>query len=616
MTRQCSPGLVVQPEAVSVPDGMSIPKLVHMRALTAPDQTIIERKSGLGDAWLPVTAAQFMDQVRALGAGFIGEGIEVGEAVALFAPTCYEWTLVDLALQAIGAVVVPIYESDSSSQIAWIFRDSGAKRVVAFSRGQAAITQNAAPVEAWVIEEGDLDRLVAAGLKSSAETDRRLDRISGDDVATIVYTSGTTGRPRGVALTHHNIAASVLQDLPFFPEAVREPEVRLLVFLPLAHIYARTACYMVLIGHGRCAHVPNTHHLVDDMMSFKPTTIGAVPRVLEKIYAAAKAQAAASGLKRRVFKWCEKVAAKRADRLAAGVEETIGNRIVYRLAHALVFGKLEAMLGGDMRYVVSGGAPLATHIEQFFTGMGLHIHQGYGLTEACGGIVCNTDSDRRLGSVGVPCPGASVRIAEDGEVQLKGPGVFSGYHGEQPHDPASFTPDGWFKTGDLGRIDEDGFLFISGRKKELIVTAGGKNVQPALVEDRIRQHPLVSQAVAVGEGKPFIAALITLDLDALPAWLENHQLPPMDPVAASHHPRVRQAIGRAIARANAAVSRAESVRKFTIVPGDFTEANGLLTPSLKVRRAEVTRQYADQIAALYAASDQARSTHDDVPEQP
>ncbi|MBD3689692.1 long-chain fatty acid--CoA ligase [Nanchangia anserum] len=593
---------------------MSMPKLVQMRALTAPDGVIIERKSELGNAWLPITAAQFMDQVYALGAGLIGEGVNPGDAIGLFAPTCYEWTLLDMAIQAIGAIVVPIYESDSASQIEWIFADSGARRVITKDRGQAAIATSVADVEAWVIDEGDIDRLIAAGLSSSAETERRMDRLRGGDIATIVYTSGTTGRPRGVPLTHMNLASSILQDLPFFPEAVREESVRLLLFLPMAHIYARTACYMVLIGHGRCGHVPNTRNLVDDMASFRPTTIGAVPRVLEKVYAAAKAKAAASGVKRRIFAWCEKVASARAERIRAGRDETIGNRVVYRLAHTLVFGKLEDMLGGQMRYVVSGGAPLAAHIEQFFTGMGVRIHQGYGLTEASGGIICNTETHRRLGAVGVPCPGAAAKIDDDGEVLLTGPGIFSGYHGETPHDPAYFTSDGWFRTGDLGHIDDDGFLFISGRKKELIVTAGGKNVQPALVEDNIRQHPLVSQVVAVGEGQPFIAALITLDPDALPVWLDNHKLPRMDQVAAARHPRVHQAIARAITRANAAVSRAESVRKFTILPGDFTEANGLLTPSLKVRRAQVNSQFADEIAALYAGDTGSGATHTDVPD--
>lgn len=614
MALDIAPGYVSNPEAVSVPDGISMPKLVQMRALTAPDETIIERKSELGGSWLPITAAQFMDQVRALGAGLIGEGVEPGDAVALFAATCYEWTLLDMAIQAIGGIVVPIYESDSSSQIEWIFADSGATRVVTQNRGQAAIVKTVVDVPAWVIDEGDIDRLIAQGLSSAAETERRMDRISGDDIATIVYTSGTTGRPRGVPMSHANLAGSILQDLPFFPQAVREPSVRILLFLPMAHIYARTASYMVLIGHGCCGHVPNTRNLVDDMASFRPTTIGAVPRVLEKIYTAAKAKASSSRLKKRIFAWCEKVAAKRSERVRAGEDETIGNRIVYRIAHTLIFGKLEAMLGGQMRYVVSGGAPLAEHIELFFTGMGVRIHQGYGLTEASGGIICNTETHRRVGSVGVPCPGASVKIDDDGEVLLKGPGIFSGYNNEPVHDPQYFTPDGWFRTGDLGYVDDEGFLFISGRKKELIVTAGGKNVQPALVEDRIRQHPLVSQAVAVGEGQRFIAALITLDPDALPTWLDNHKLPRMDQVAASRDPQVRQAIARAIARANKAVSRAESVRKFTILPGDFTEANGLLTPSLKVRRAQVDAQFRKEIEALYSTEATPRHHNTDVPD--
>ena len=600
MSLAVAPGYVSNPLAVDVPAGMSIPKLIHMRSLRAPDEPMIERKTELGSAWLPVRAGEFWQQIRSLGAALIDWGVDPGDAVVLFAPTSCEWTLLDVALQAIGAIVVPIYESDSPTQIEWIIRDSGARKAWTQNRGQGALVQSVAEIDVAVIDEGDVDRFLARGVGANGQVEERMEALTSTDVATIVYTSGTTGRPRGVPLTHSNLAVTILQDLPFFPEAVREPSVRLLLFLPMAHIYARTAGYMALVGNGVCGHVPNTRNLVDDMVSFAPTTIGAVPRVLEKIYAAAKAKAAPSLIKRTIFSWCEKVAAQRAERLIADEEETIGQRVVYRIARALVFSKLEKMLGGNMRYIVSGGAPLAARIERFFTGMGMRLYQGYGLTEVSGGVICNNHSQRKLGSVGVPPPGTSVRIAADGEVELAGPCLFDGYYGESSQEDV-FTPDGWFRTGDLGRIDEEGFVYISGRKKELIVTAGGKNVQPTLVEEAIRQHPLVSQVVAVGEGQPFIAALLTLDSDALPGWLDAHKLPRMDQAAAATNERVHEALARAIARANEQVSRAESVRKFTILPGDFTEANGLLTPSLKVRRAMVCERYASEIAALYAS---------------
>ncbi len=595
---------VANDEKLQAPPNVSMPGLVAMRALRAPHDTIAERSNSLGSRWLEVSCSEFMDQIRTVGAGLVAGGVQEGDTVAIMASTCYEWTIVDLAIQAIGAVVVPIYESSSLDQIAHILSDAGCRWAVTKDRGQAALVAQAAGgpdalAATWVIDEGDVDQLAAAGLTSDVDVDARIASLGAEDLATIVYTSGTTGHPRGVELTHGNLAKTALNTLPFVAEILRDPQMRILLFLPLAHIYARLACYLTLVGEGRCGHVPDARHLVADMAAFRPTTIGAVPRVLEKVHAAARGQAASSPIKRLIFAWCERVAIARARRLQDDREETLRERAAYRLARALVFTKLEARLGGNLRYVISGGAALNPHIERFFTGMGVHIHQGYGLTETTGPVLLNTPTARRIGTVGRPCPEVKVRVAEDGELQISGPGVFRGYHANPQATAEATTPDGWFRSGDLATIDADGFVTISGRKKELIVTAGGKNVQPAIIEDRIRTYPLVSQVVAVGEGRPFIGALLTLDVDALPAWLDAHKLGRMDPVTASRNPRIHEACAAAIARANTAVSRAESVRKFTILPVDFTEANGLLTPSLKVRRAQVAKHFAAEIAALY-----------------
>lgn len=591
---------VSRPMATDVPSHLSMPAIIQQRALYNPDKTIIERKAHMGDAWLPVTARQFFVQIKTLAAGLMEAGFKEGDTIGILSPTCYEWTLLDLAAQSIKLVSVPIYETNSPSQVSWIIKDAGIKAVFCANRGHQALIQNVSEADTYVFEDDCLETLISgARIGEHQEVEDIMRSIRPDDAATIVYTSGTTGPPRGAVITHGNIAKTVMMAEFAFPDAIQHESTRLLLFLPLAHIYARTQCYFSLAGEGVCAHVPDTKNLLADMDTFKPTTIGAVPRVLEKIYTAAGAKAG-TGIKKRVFSWASHVANQYGEVIEAGEEPSGWLKGQLNLARKLVFNKIKELMGGSMRNVVSGGAPLSPHIERFFGGVGLTVYQGYGLTEMTGGAICNVPEMSRVGSVGVPIPGSSVKIAEDGEILLKGTGAFKGYLNNPEATAQIYTLDGWLRTGDLGKIDEDGFLFVTGRKKELIVTASGKNVQPAVLEESLRTHPLISQIMVIGDRKPFIAALVTLDEEMLPHWLENHKLEPMNVIEATDNPAVRDSIAKAIARANSQVSRAESIRKFTILKTDFTEANELLTPSLKVKRKAVLKRFANEIDAIYS----------------
>lgn len=584
---------------VDVPNHATMPGLVEQRAMRAPDLPIMERKGDLGQ-WLPVTCREFYQQMLHVGAGLLALGYQAGDAIAILSSTSYEWMLLDLGAQAVGLVVVPIYESDSPKQIQWICQDSQVKCVFTSTHAQAALVNSVVDLPTRIFEEDAINQLIMQGRRLPAsQIQKTLASRRGEELATVVYTSGTTGKPRGVKLTHRNLTETILQDIAFFPQATRQSYVRMLLFLPLAHIYARTAAYMALAGEGVCGHIPDTRNLLSDLSTFRPTTIGAVPRVLEKIYAAADAKAK-GGIKELIWKWAKRVAFKTAQVQQSNLELSLGLKFQHKLASALVFKKIVSLMGGNMHYVISGGAPLASEIEKFFVGIGIKIYQGYGLTEVTGGITCNSDGGAKIGTVGRPVPAASVKIAEDGEVLLKGTGVFAGYLNNEAATQAAFTADGWFRTGDLGILDQDGFLTISGRKKELLVTAGGKNVQPAVLEDALRTHPLISQIVVVGDKQRFIAALITLDQDMLPTWLANHKLPAMDLTQAAQNEHIKASIGAAISRANREVSQAESIRKFTILTSDFTEENGLLTPSLKVKRSKIIARFSDEISKIYA----------------
>ncbi|WP_127571144.1 AMP-dependent synthetase/ligase [Georgenia faecalis] len=583
---------------------MSIPWILARRVEKAGDSPLFERKSALGAGFVPVTARTFADEVAAVAKGFVALGIAPGDRVAIMSHTSYEWTLLDFALWSAGAVPVPIYETSSAQQVAWILSNSGARLAITETHALGALAEplvgTGALERVLVLAEGALTALTAAGADvDAAEVARRTAGVGMDSLATIIYTSGTTGRPKGVELTHGNFVTLVVNgaDDPHFSQVVSGPDKRTLVFMPLAHVFARFVEVLCVYSGAVMGHVPDARNLVADLGAFRPTFLLAVPRVFEKVYNSADAKAG-SGLKQRTFRWGAKVAITYSRALETEEGPSAALKAQHALASRLVYGKIRAAMGGTLQYAVSGGAPLGERLGHFFRGIGVVVLEGYGLTESGAPTTVNRPGQVKIGTVGPPYPGTSVRIADDGQVLVAGPNVFRGYHGNPEATAAAFV-DGWFATGDLGTMDADGYVRITGRQKEIIVTAGGKNVAPAVLEDRLRGHPLVSQVVVVGDGKPFIGALVTLDADMLPQWLANHGLPTMTVAQATTNPDVLAALDRAVARANEAVSRAESIRKITVLPTDFTEANGYLTPSMKVKRAAVLRDFAGEVEALY-----------------
>jgi len=598
---------VSTPSAVDVPEGSSVNDLLAARVRAAGGSTLLERKTTLGGDWVPMTAAAFAREVRAVAKGFVGLGLRPGERVAIMAHTSYEWMVLDFAVWAAGGVPVPVYETSSAEQVAWICSDSGARfAVVETAAHESLVAESRAELPALetclVLAAGALDALKrAGGAVEDADVEARSRAVAGDDVATIIYTSGTTARPKGVELTHwafvsitRNTMATSLRPM------VEPPAARTLLFMPLAHVFARFVQVLCVTSGAVVGHVPDAKNLVADLGTFQPTFLLAVPRVFEKVYNASE-QRAGTGTSLAVFRWAAKVsiAASRAQDGEGRLTPVL--RLQHRVAGLLVYRKLRAAMGGALRYAISGGAPLGTRLGHFYRGIGLTVLEGYGLTETSAPTTVNVPGNTKIGTVGPPVPGASLRISDGGEILVRGDHVFRGYHAN-PEATAEAFDDGWFRTGDIGTLDEDGHLRITGRKKELIVTAGGKNVAPAVLEDRFRGHPLVSQCVVVGDGKPFIGALVTLDAEMLPGWLATHGLPSMDVAAAATHPTVVAALDRAAARANAAVSRAESIRKIAVLTTDFTEANGYLTPSLKVKRNVVHRDFAAEIEGIYAPS--------------
>jgi long-chain acyl-CoA synthetase len=572
---------------------------------------VVFRRRGPDGLWADVTAAEFADQVTAVARGLIAAGVDIGDRVALLSRTRYEWTLFDYAILAAGAVTVPIYETSSDEQVEWILSDSGAVAVVVETAAHAAVLAGvAAGSDAlrriWQIEPpagapstpGAVEQLVALGSDvASGEVPVRRRGVGADDLATLIYTSGTTGRPKGCELTHRNVLSEVRAVTQVFPELLN-PTSSVLLFLPLAHVFGKAIQCGALATRTVVGHSGDVSHLVEDLATFRPTFLLAVPRVFEKVYNSARQRAYDSG-KGRIFEAA-------ADTAIAWSRARDGGRPGPLLAarHALfdrlVYRKLRAAVGGRVRAAVSGSAPLGERLGHFFRGVGLPVLEGYGLTETSAGITVNTLSGQRIGSVGRPVPGHGVRIADDGEVLLTGPIVFRRYWRNETATADAFT-DGWFRSGDIGELDDAGYLRLTGRKKELIVTAGGKNVAPAVLEDRLRANPLISQCMVVGDGKPFIGALITIDADALPGWRERNGKPAgVDASGLVDDPELRAAIGAAVTEANRAVSRAEQIREFRILPRDFSEAGGELTPTLKIKRAVVADTYADEIAALYA----------------
>ncbi|MGI5181646.1 AMP-dependent synthetase/ligase [Dactylosporangium sp. CA-152071] len=591
------------PSAVTVGDHATLTDPVWDNAVTAPDAVQFQRQQAGG--WQDVTCAQFHDQVLTLARGLLAAGVEPGERVALMSKTRYEWTLIDYAIWSVGAVTVPIYETSSAEQVAWILEDSGA--VACFVETDthrdtvAAIRDRLPAVEhVWQIDgapgaPGAIDVLGADGAAVPREdVERRRADTRADDLATIIYTSGTTGRPKGCMITHRNMLSDIVNAIPEL-QSLFHQGARTLLFLPLAHSFARLIQIGVVQARATMGHTADTKNLAATLQSFRPTFVLSVPRVFEKVYNTAKQRAHADG-KGAIFDRAERVA------IAFSSAERPGPllRAQHALFDRLVYGKLRAALGGQCSRAISGGAPLGERLAHFYRGIGVTIFEGYGLTETSPATNANRDTGARMGTVGRPLPGVTIRIDDDGEILVQGDIVFKGYWNNPAATAEAIDADGWFHTGDIGELDDDGYLRITGRKKELIVTAGGKNVAPAVLEDRVRAHPLVSQCMVVGDRQPFIAALVTIDPDALPAWASAHGKPAgADAAALTDDPELRAEIQTAIDDANTTVSKAEAIKVFRILPQDFTEATGTLTPSLKVKRNVVLKEYAGEIAAIY-----------------
>lgn len=598
------------PLAVPVHDGMTAPWALAERVRRSPSAPLVARKPSVGRRWIPMSATAFRAQVREAAAGLMSLGLRPGDAIAIMSHTCFEWTLLDFAAWEAGLVVVPIYETSSAEQAEWILTDASVRLVVVENAGMEQMVEairargadQAALAELRVmcLSRGAITDLIAAGKGvDRAGLDARAAALTSADLATIVYTSGTTGHPKGVELTHGNLIQLGVNTCEHVPEVLAADEVRALMFLPLAHVLGRfIEIAIVCSERGVMGHAPDVKHLVDDLATFSPTFVVAVPRVFEKIYNAADARS--TGNKQKVFRLAAKTAIAYSRALDTPDGPSRGLRAQMRVFDRLVFSKLRALLGGRVSHVISGGGPLGERLGHYYRGAGVTVLEGYGLTETSAPCAVTLPASMRIGTVGGPMPGTELRLADDGEILVRGIGLFRGYHANPGATAEALTEDGWLRTGDIGAFEDDGSLRITGRKKELIVTAGGKNVAPAVLEDRLRGHPLVSQVLVVGDNRPCIGALVTLDAEMLPLWLDSHGIEDLDPVSAVSDPRVRAALERAVARANEAVSRAESIRTFTVLPGDFTIDNGLLTPSLKVRRAEALERFADEIDALYS----------------
>lgn len=584
-------------------DYMTVPYCFRQRVRANPAAPVVARKVQMGSTWRQISGRDFLDEVYSLARGLIALGLNKGDAIAIMSHSRYEWTLLDLAGWSAGLVVVPIYETSSVEQISHILADADIRLVVTETMVMAQLVQAArdhidSTPRILSLDNSAIMRLVESGQEvSNEQVEERIDSGSLSDLASIIYTSGTTGTPKGVELTHGNFVILARNGHAWMPEIAAVASSRLLLFLPLAHVYARFLEVFQLLGKGVLAHTPDTKNLLSDLGTFRPTYLLAVPRVLEKIYNSAD-QSAGSGMALKTFRWAAKTAIAYSQALDTEEGPSGALKRQRQLADMLVFRRFRALLGGDCKYVISGGSPLGERLGHFFRGVGVTILEGYGLTETTAPLAFNTPQLSKIGTVGPPISTVGVRISESGEILVKGPSVFKRYHNRPADTDAAFIGE-WFRTGDLGCLDRDGYLRITGREKEIIVTAGGKNVSPSTLEDRLRGHPLISQVVVVGDKRPFIAALITLDTEMLPGWLANHQLPAMGVAEAASHPQVRAALNRAVERANQAVSRAESIRKITVLNTDLTEANGMLTPSLKVKRPVVLKAFAKEIDEIY-----------------
>lgn len=591
------------PLTTEIPTTGNLTDDVVTNAREAASTVMFSRRAGGPESpWVDVTAAAFLAEVGAVAKGLIAAGIEVGDRVALISKTRYEWTLLDYAIWFAGAVTVPIYETSSAEQIRWILGDSGARAVVAETSGHLArVAESRAELDqlnhVWSITDNAVDALTRLGGDiSDEELEKRRTTATPLDLATLIYTSGTTGRPKGCMLTHGNFMFELGVAVDELERLFHEDDGATLLFLPLAHVFARIIQIGCVKSRTRMGHTADIKQLLPDLAEFRPTFILAVPRVFEKVFNTASQRATADG-RGKIFD----AAAETAIAYSRGIERgkiPFAVRAKHAVFDKLVYGKLRAALGSRCLYAVSGGAPLGERLGHFYRGIGLVVLEGYGLTETTAALTANLPDATKIGTVGRPLPGTAVRVADDGELLFRGGQVMAGYWHNDEATAEVLESDGWFHTGDLGEVDDEGFVRITGRKKEILVTAGGKNVAPAVLEDRLRGHLLVDQCIVVGDGQPFIAALVTLDREAIPLWAEQHGK--RNNIAELvDDPDLQAEIQAAVDDANKAVSKAESIRKFTILVDEWTEEGGQLTPSLKLKRNVVMREFKDDVAALY-----------------
>ena len=603
------------PALAQIPATANLTNAVFRRADEQPQAVVLRRPgpAGLSGEWTEVTATQFRDEVVALAKGLVAAGIGAGDRVALMSHTCYEWTLIDYAIWTAGAITVPVYETSSAEQAEWILSDSGARACFVETAGLEQVIDGfrdrvPAVEHVWRIKPGAAQAEASlsdlAGLGAAVGDEVIIERAAAtraSDPATVIYTSGTTGRPKGCELTHENLLAAVRNAFLGPLTVVTETrDADTLLFLTLAHVFARTiqvGCIEAGIVLGHCGDLTA---LLPALASFRPTFVLAVPRVFEKVYNGAE-QKAISERKGAIFGRAARIAIAYSEALDSPGRPGFGLRAQHALFNRLVYAKLRAALGGRVEYAVSGGAALTERLCHFFRGVGVTVLQGYGLTETSAAATLNRPDRNKIGTVGQPLPGVRIRIAEDGEILIGGTVVFPGYWRNEAATRETFADDGWFRTGDIGELDEEGFLTITGRKKELIVTAAGKNVAPAVLEDRLRSHALISQTMVVGDGRPYVAALITVDAEALEPWKERYGKPAEATIASLRDdPDLIGAIQAAVDEANQAVSRAESIRRFRILPDDFTQENGQLSVKMGIRRSVLYKDFADDIEALYS----------------
>ncbi|WP_458085653.1 AMP-dependent synthetase/ligase [Streptomyces malaysiensis] len=590
------------PALYEVPADGNLTDLIRRNAAQHPDVAVVGRK--VDDRWEDVTATAFLAEVRAAAKGLIAAGVEPGDRVGLMSRTRYEWTLLDFAIWSAGGVTVPVYETSSPEQIQWILSDSGAvAALVETGTHEAAVeaVRDTLPAlkHVWRIEGDAIGTLRKLGADVADEkVDERSSIATADSPATIVYTSGTTGRPKGCVLSHRSFFAECGNAVARLKPIFNTGESSVLLFLPEAHVFGRLVEIAAVLAPIKLGHVPDVKSLTDELAAFRPTLVLGVPRVFEKVYNSARAKARSEG-KGKIFDKAAETAIEYSKSLDAPGGPSLGLRFKHKVFDRLVYSKLRAVLGGRATHAISGGAPLGERLGHFYRGIGFTVLEGYGLTESCAATTFNPWDRQKIGSVGQPMPGTVVRIADDGEVLLHGEHLFTEYWNNEAA-TAEALSDGWFHTGDVGTLDEDGYLTITGRKKEIIITAGGKNVAPAVIEDRIRAHALVAECMVVGDGRPFVGALVTVDEEFLPRWAAEHGKPEGVTVdELLEDPELLAEIQRAVDDGNAAVSKAESVRKFRVLAAQFTEDSGHVTPSLKLKRNVVAKDFAAEIEALY-----------------